>query len=205
MKGSDPRLGRDLAGECMGEPARDPWFEDLLARYHDRVVWFVRGLLNDEQSARDIAQETFLAAWRVRQQGAAPFTTETDEVGARRWLYRVAYNRAISLLRQRRRKGWESFEQLVVVEESVYSQPTPFEDQVAESDALRGALAQLSPEDAAAVLLHVVHGFTAAEIALILDVSLAAATKRVWRAKERLRAAYFSAQPRHAPVHKREA
>ncbi|MGH2486753.1 MAG: RNA polymerase sigma factor [Ktedonobacterales bacterium] len=189
----------------MGEPSRDPWFEDLLARYHDRLVWFVRGLLDDEQNARDIAQETFLAAWLARQQRAAPFTTVTDEIGIRRWLYSVAYNRAMSFLRQRRRRGWDSYEQLVVVEEGVFSQPTSFEDQVAESDALRAALAQLSPEDAAAVLPHVVHGFTAAEIALILDVSLAAATKRVWRAKERLRAAYFSAQPRHAPVQEREA
>jgi RNA polymerase sigma-70 factor (ECF subfamily) len=189
----------------MGEPSRDPWFEDLLARYYDRLVSFVRGLLDDEQYARDIAQETFLAAWRARQLGAAPFTTGTDEIGSRRWLYRVAYNRAISFLRQRRRGGWDSFEQLLVVEEGVVADPTPFEDQVAESDALRAALAQLSPEDAAAVLLHVVHGFTAAEIALILGVSLAAATKRVWRAKERLRAAYFSAQSRHAPAHGREA
>ena len=28
MKGSDPRLGRDLARGCMGEPSRDPWCED---------------------------------------------------------------------------------------------------------------------------------------------------------------------------------
>lgn len=189
----------------MGEPPRDPWFEELLARYHGRLVWFIRGLLDDEHGARDLAQETFVAAWRVRQRRAAPFSTEADETGVRRWLYRVAYNRTISYLRQRHRVGLDSLDELVLVEAGIYSDPTPFEDQVVEADAVRGALARLSPDDAAAVLLHVVHGFTAGEIAQILDVSLAAATKRVWRAKERLRAAYFSRQPRQTRVHGREA
>jgi RNA polymerase sigma-70 factor (ECF subfamily) len=175
----------------MSEPGRDHWFEGLLAGYHDRLVWFVRGLVSDDQQARDIAQETFVAAWRARRQGSAPFGSAADEDGSRRWLYRVAYNRAISFLRQRRRSGWESLE-LLDDEELSYTEPVAFEDQVAEADLLRRALTRLSPDDAAAVLLHAVHGFTAPEIAQILDVSLAAATKRVWRAKERLRSSYFS-------------
>lgn len=177
----------------MGEPLRDRWFEALLAHYHERLAWFVRGLVEDDLQSRDIAQETFVAAWRARSQRAAPFDSEADEAGPRRWLYRVAYNRAISFLRQRRRAGWDSLEELDV-EEAGYCAPVAFEDQVAEADLLRRALGQMSPDDAAAILLYVVHGFTAPEIAQILDVSLAAATKRVWRAKERLRSAYFSLQ-----------
>lgn len=183
----------------MGEPLSDPWFEGLLSRYHDRLAWFVNGLVEDDLQARDITQETFVAAWRARSQGSAPFGADADEAGSRRWLYRVAYNRAISFLRQRRRAGWDSLERLEV-EEAGYRAPVAFEDQVAEADLLRRALGQMSPDDAAAVLLHVVHGFTAPEIAQILDVSLAAATKRVWRAKERLRSAYFSLQAPQTPV-----
>lgn len=182
----------------MGEPLRDRWFEALLVRHHERLVWFVRGLVDDDLHARDIAQETFVAAWRVRGKRSAPFDSDTDEAGSRRWLYRVAYNRAISFLRQRRRAGWDSLEELDV-EAAVYCAPIAFEDQVAEADVLRRALGQLSPDDVAAVLLHVVHGFTAPEIAQILDISLAAATKRVWRAKERLRSAYFSQQTPQTP------
>lgn len=183
----------------MGEPVRDGWFEGLLARYHDRLAWFVNGLVADDSQARDIAQETFVAAWRARSRGAAPFDSDADEAGSRRWLYRVAYNRAISFLRQRRRTGWDSLEKLDTEEADVRA-PVAFEDQVAEADLLRRALSQMSPDDVAAVLLHVVHGFTAPEIAQILDISLAAATKRVWRAKERLRSAYFSVQAPQTPV-----
>jgi RNA polymerase sigma-70 factor (ECF subfamily) len=184
----------------MGGQVRDPWFEDLVTSYHGRLVWFVAGLLGDEQHALDVAQETFVVAWRVRQRLVAPFAGGSDEVGARRWLYRVAYNRAISLLRHRQRLAFDSLEQLAGGDETDFFAPTPFEDQVVEAEVLRSALAHLHPDDAAAVLLHVVHGFTTNEIADVLGVSPGAATKRVWRAKERLRAAYFSQQTRRASV-----
>ena len=185
----------------MGESPRAPDFEDLLARYYGRLTRFAQGVLDDEQHALDVAQEVFVAAWRARQRQAPPFTSDSDEAGVRRWLYRVAYNRAISLLRlQRRRRPWDSLERLTSTEEEAFYSPIAFEDQVAEAEVLRGALARLGPDDVAAVLLHVVHGFTAWEIAQILDVSPAAATKRVWRAKERLRAAYFAQQAQRAPV-----
>jgi RNA polymerase sigma-70 factor (ECF subfamily) len=184
----------------MGELPRAADFEDLLARYYGRLTRFAQGLLDDEHHALDVAQEVFVAAWRARQRQAPPFTSDSDEAGVRRWLYRVAYNRAISLLRhQRRRRPWDSLERITNTEEAFYS-PNEFEDQLAEAEVLRSALARLGPDDAAAVLLHVIHGFTAWEIAQILDISPAAATKRVWRAKERLRAAYFAQQAQRAPV-----
>ncbi len=184
----------------MGDTVGDPWFESLVTTYQDRLVWFVAAMLADEQNALDIAQETFVAAWRARQQLAPPFATGLDGVGARRWLYRVAYNRAISQLRQRKRVSLSSLDALHDADETAFYAPMPFEDRVAEAEAMRGVLAQMEPDDAAAVLLHVVHGFTAAEIAQILGVTLAAATKRIWRAKERLRAAYFSQQARRASM-----
>lgn len=184
----------------MGGRTRDPWFEELVASHQDRLVRFVAGMLGDEQYALDIAQETFVAAWSARQQLAAPFSADRDEIGARRWLYRVAYNRAVSQLRHRRRVSLSSLEAMHDADETTFYAPTPFEDRVAEADAMRGVLADMEPDDVAAVLLHVVHSFTAAEIAQILDVTQAAATKRIWRAKERLRAAYFSQQARRASV-----
>ncbi|MGE5333270.1 MAG: RNA polymerase sigma factor, partial [Nitrososphaerota archaeon] len=48
-----------------------------------------------------------------------------------------------------------------------------------------------SIEDAACVLLHAVQGLTSTEIADVLDISLAAAKKRLTRALQRLRLSYF--------------
>ncbi len=50
----------------------------------------------------------------------------------------------------------------------------------------------MAPQDAACLLLSVVQGFTAAEIAQIIDIAPEAAKKRITRAKQRLRAAYFA-------------
>jgi DNA-directed RNA polymerase specialized sigma24 family protein len=68
----------------------------------------------------------------------------------------------------------------------------PFEDRVAEGEVLRAAHGDLGPQDAACLLLNVVQGFTAHEIAAILDTSPPAANKRLTRAKQRLREAYFA-------------
>jgi DNA-directed RNA polymerase specialized sigma24 family protein len=71
-------------------------------------------------------------------------------------------------------------------------EPVPFDDQIAEGEVLRKALARLEPQDAACLLLNVMQGFTAMEIALILDITPPAAKKRVFRAKQRLGDAYFA-------------
>jgi DNA-directed RNA polymerase specialized sigma24 family protein len=57
---------------------------------------------------------------------------------------------------------------------------------------MRNALEQLSAEDAACLLLIVVHGFTAAETGVILGASTSAVAKRLSRAKRRLLAIYLA-------------
>jgi RNA polymerase sigma-70 factor (ECF subfamily) len=170
-------------------------FEDLLQRYHRRLLAFARGLLGDAHQADDVVQEAFVAAWRAAQEQKAPFTATLDEAGAHRWLFRVAYRRAISLRRHSHVITWESLDALDGVDglpAALGATPPAFEDQVAEGEALAGALAQLSSLDVTCILLHVVQGFSAAEVAQIIEVSPEAAKKRLWRATERLRAAYFA-------------
>jgi RNA polymerase sigma factor (sigma-70 family) len=178
----------------MNEPARNAWFEALLARHHDHLVWFIRGLLGDEQQAYDIAQDVFVAAWQALQRGTPPFTAERDEDGARRWLYRVAYNRAVSYLRHHRLIVWESLERLGTPEDDAFAEPVALEDRVVESEVLRAALATLPAADATCILLTVVHGFTAWEIAQVVELTPEATKKRLWRTKERLRSAYIAQQ-----------
>lgn len=173
-------------------PAQPTWFDDLLERHYRRLIAFARGLLGDPQAAHDVVQEAFVAAWRATQQQKPPFAPALDAAGAHRWLFRVAYNRAMSLRRHTTVLNWESLDQPNAFEPADPSQ-SAFEEQVVEGDALSAALARLSSEDAACILLHIVQGFTAAEVAQILGISTDAAKKRLSRAIERLRAAYFTA------------
>jgi RNA polymerase sigma-70 factor (ECF subfamily) len=177
----------------MAQPPQLAWFDDLLERHFRQLVAFAHGLLGDVQAAHDVVQETFVAAWRATEQQKPPFAPTLDAAGAHRWLFRVAYNRAISARRHATSLTWESLDQSDALADSVSPVQPPFEDRVVEEEALAAALARLTPEDAACILIHVVHGCTAAEVARILEISPEAAKKRISRAIERLRTIYFSA------------
>ena len=156
------------------------------------LVCFVRGLIRDEEQARDIVQDVFVDAWKHARQGTPPFTDAAiDPDGIRRWLFHVAYRRAVSAYRRTKIIGWQRLEPVVETLLPWNGEPQPFDDQVAEREALHDALQTLSIEDAACVLLHAVWGLTSTEIAAILDISVAAAKKRLTRAKQRLRISYF--------------
>ncbi len=170
--------------------------ESAFAGVVERAQWplysFVRGMIADDQTARDLVQDVFCDAWRAVQHLAAPFTEHGDEEEMRRWLFHAGYWRAVSALRRRRLLRWIPLD---AASESKIEHPqasTPFEDRVAEGEVVRAALAQLPLEDAACLLLNAVQGFTSAEIAGILAIKPEAAKKRLTRAKERLRAAYFT-------------
>ena len=174
-------------------------FADILMRTQVQVCGFVRGLLGDEERARDITQDVFVDAWRLTQRVSAPFTAEADEGAIRRWLFHAAYWRTISAGRRDRMLRWQSLDMSLQSSADFTAEhfldPIQFDDLIAEAEALRAALATLSAEDVACILLNVVQGFTASEIAQILRSTPDATKRRLSRAKQRLRVAYFAQNP----------
>jgi RNA polymerase sigma-70 factor (ECF subfamily) len=170
----------------------------LLANTQNAVRGFVRGMVGSVEQAQDITQDVFVDAWRATSRGHAPFDGTGDEPAMRRWLFHVAYQRAVSALRHRAVLHVESLDEQTPLEMDHLYAPVPFEDRVVESEALQAALDALDPQDAACLLFSAAQGFTALEIATILQISPAAAKKRLTRAKQRLRAAYFAQQEREA-------
>src|SRR5215468_9656533 len=71
---------------------------------------FVSHLIGHSEDARDLVQEVYVDAWRATQHGRQPFAHESDAGARRRWLFHVAYHKAISYLRHHRAIPWESFE-----------------------------------------------------------------------------------------------
>ena len=167
-------------------------FTDLVERYQQQLYAFLRGFVEHGEQARDLTQDTFAAAWRATQACVAPFVAEAAEEERRRWLYRIAYRRAIDLLRRRRLIRWEALDPIA---ETETGDLPPFEDRVIEGEALRAALAELPSQDVACLLLRVVHGFSAAEAGEIMGASAEVITKRLSRARQRLRAAYLAQNP----------
>lgn len=162
-------------------------FSALVERYQQSLYAFLRGFVENGEQARDLAQDTFTAAWRATQASAAPFIAGTPEEEQRRWLYRTAYRRAVDLLRRRRLVRWEPLDAITEAEAATLP---PFEDQLIEGEALRAALYELSAPDVACLLLRVAHGFSATEAGEIMGASAETITKRLSRARQRLRAAY---------------
>ena len=167
-------------------------FGSVLERTQGQLRGFVYGMVGNVEQASDVVQDVFVEAWRAAQRGTAPFQGDGDELAIRRWLFHVAYRRAISAFRHETVLRFESLDVTPAPTPRQFYEPLAFDDQIAEGDVLRKALAELGPQDAACLLLNVVQGFTATEIASILDISLLAAKKRISRAKQRLREAYFA-------------
>lgn len=168
-------------------------FAQVLNTLQWPLVGFVRGLIRDEEQARDIVQDVFIDAWKLARQGDPPFTAAADDAdGVRRWLFHVAYRRAVSAYRRTKIIDWQRLDPGKETELLPWnSEPHPFDDQIVEREVLRDALNKLSIEDAACVLLHDVWGLSSAEIAEIQGISLVAAKKRLTRARQRLRDSYF--------------
>ena len=158
---------------------------------------YLAGIIRREDEAFDLVQETFYEAWRAAEQGTPPFVPGAADSTVRRWLFRAGSNNAISHLRHGRLIRWDSLER---IEEPLLATPSGFEEHLAESEALRCALARLAPQDVACLLLRVVHGFSASEAGEILNTSAENINNRLARAKQRLRAAYGQPQPGHREV-----
>lgn len=159
-------------------------FAALVRRYEQRIHGYLRQMVGDAETASDLTQETFLAAYRALSRWQPPPETALHAVDPLSpWLYRIATNRALSLLRSQAAHNWTP-------------QPPPtsggasLEDTVIGREILRAALNTLDDDDAACLVLHYVAGERYGEIATRLNLSSEAVRKRVGRALSALRRAY---------------
>ena len=103
-----PRLVRMSTDARLVELIRDRQpaaFEVLYDRYHRPVLSFCRHLLGDQQEAEDAVQQTFLAAWADLMRSDKPILL-------RGWLFTIARNRCLSILRARRDQPSEQLDEV---------------------------------------------------------------------------------------------
>jgi RNA polymerase sigma-70 factor (ECF subfamily) len=153
--------------------------EVLLARHFDRVHAICRRVTGHPEDALDATQEALIAVTRGlhRYDGRSLFTT---------WLYRVATNAALDELRRRKRRP----EPAELVEDrplvgaaGTASGAAPVESVVAARLDVDAALANLSPEFRAAVVLRDLCDLDYAEIAEVLDVPIGTVRSRIARGR----------------------
>ena len=151
--------------------------EQLFRRHWNRAHRAAYLVVHDAAAAEDIAQEAFLAALRSlhRFDRRRPFAP---------WLHRIVVNRAIDWSRSRSLRGEVGVEpELVSAAAAGYEVEAPhrYSDEVVE------ALASLSPEHRAVVVLRYLLEYTPGEIAGMLELPRGTVNSRLRRALDRLR------------------
>jgi RNA polymerase sigma-70 factor (ECF subfamily) len=154
----------------------------LVARYHAPLLRYLR--LASPGEEEDLAQETFLAAWK----GAAGFR---QEASVKTWLYTIARNLAFH---SRRRAEQTPAAEMPVEELGVAAgwgcdSPEQIAIRAQQRALLEFALGTLAPADRELLLLRDVEGLSGEEAARILNLALPALKTRLHRARLRLMAA----------------
>jgi RNA polymerase sigma-70 factor (ECF subfamily) len=180
----DPVQRRDL---FLLERARDgdlDAFNDLVECYQDHLWALVVRMVPDPDQAADAVQEAFFSAYR----NMASFRGGS----VRSWLSRIAVNAAMDTQRLRKRRPSQPYPEL----EDESWQPPAGEDadpvQTAlgteRSAVLADALARITGDQRAAIVLFDIEGYDYAEIAEMTGVSLGTVKSRIHRGRLALRA-----------------
>jgi RNA polymerase sigma factor (sigma-70 family) len=131
-------------------------FARIYERHHHALYRYCRSLLHHDEDARDALQSTMLRSFAALQE-------EQRAIDLRPWLYRIAHNEAMTILRQRRGRGGPD----AIDELQARSLDRSLEDRARLAE-LRADLADLSPQQRAVLVLHEMSGLTHAEIAAVV-------------------------------------
>jgi RNA polymerase sigma factor (sigma-70 family) len=151
-------------------------FEAIYDRYHGHLLAFCRHMLGTREEAEDALQHTFVAAYRALRADEA-------EVQLRPWLYTIARNRCLSVLRARRE------ERLIDGTEADQRSFDGLAATVQRRDELRDLvddLQRLPDDQRAALVLFELGGHDQGEIATVLEVRREKVKALVFQAREGL-------------------
>ena len=164
-------------------------YDDLVERYQERIYATVYHMTAHHEDANDLAQDTFIKAFNALKsfKGDSSFYT---------WIYRIAVNKTINFLKQRRNRISLSLNDLDFNVENdpelvaFVSDKTPRRD-IALSELqekLNKAMLKLSDVHRMVVTLHDVQGLSHEEIAKIMDCNVGTVRSRLFYARQQLQA-----------------
>lgn len=166
-------------------------FSVRVNRHYAPLLRFLTRQTGDAELAADLTQDSFFAAFRAIDQLA-------DERSFTAWLYQIARNQLRMEFRRRRLRRFISLDWLAAQGEARLPVSHRSDTSAAhERDDIQRVLDDLSPALREALLLHDLCGFTSTEVAAILNVSPAAARKRIARAAAEFRRRYRSEGTEH--------
>src|SRR5256714_112956 len=177
----------DLVKRCQAGDADA--FDELVVRYRTRIFGMIYNMVHNEQDAWDLAQDSFVKAWKSikRFRGQSSFYT---------WIYRIVMNVTIDWLRKKQVKaGGAEFDDSIQLKEvdpasKTVPKPDALPSEHMEQTEIRAqidrAIAQLSPEHRAVILMKEIDGLQYHEIAETLGCSIGTVMSRLFYARKKL-------------------
>src|SRR6195256_4677362 len=177
----------DLVTRCQAGDTKA--FDELVTRYRTRVFGMIYNMVHSEQDAWDLAQDSFLKAWKSikRFRGRSSFYT---------WIYRIVMNVTIDWLRKKQVKGaGVEFDDAIQLREGnpasktlPKADPLPYErmERTEVRARIDYAITQLSPEHRAVILMKETEGMQYHEIAEALGCSIGTVMSRLFYARKKL-------------------
>jgi RNA polymerase sigma-70 factor (ECF subfamily) len=177
----------DLVKRCQAGETEA--FDELVTRYRTRIFAMIYNMVHNEQDAWDLAQDSFVKAWKSikRFRGRSSFYT---------WIYRIVMNVTIDWLRKKQVKGaGVEFDDAIQLKEInpasrtlPKADPLPYErmERTEVRAKIDNAIAQLSPEHRAVILMKETEGMQYHEIAEALGCSIGTVMSRLFYARKKL-------------------
>ncbi len=169
----------EVPDRAAGLPGDEAGFTALVREHGDAVFGLALRRVGDRGIAEDLAQETFLRAWRAR-------ASYRGDASVRGWLCTIAINVVRDWARRRGRRPAESFEPVFVDVASSADDPAARAEVSEAVDRLRVALGLLPANHREMFLLRERDGLTYAEIASVLACPIGTVMSGLARARERL-------------------
>jgi RNA polymerase sigma factor (sigma-70 family) len=164
-------------------------YDELVRRFQERIYATIYHMTANHEDANDLAQEAFIKAFRALRsfKGDSSFFT---------WVYRIAINKTINFLKQRKKRPQMSLNDLDLNAEhdpdlvALISDKTPRRDlNLTElQERLNAAMLKLSEVHRLVVTLHDVQGLSHDEISRIMDCNTGTVRSRLFYARQQLQA-----------------
>ncbi|MFK5949940.1 MAG: RNA polymerase sigma factor RpoE [Methylococcales bacterium] len=182
QKGNNAELDKELVLRVQqGDKAA---FDLLVIKYQHRIIQLVNRYVKDPSEAQDVAQETFIKAYRALAnfRGDSAFYT---------WLYRIAINTAKNYLVSRSRR-YSDYQVDVQDAEQVENAPqlkgmdTPeyllMNDEII--SVVKAAIEKLPEDMKMAIMLREFEGLSYEEISQAMECPVGTVRSRIFRARE---------------------
>ena len=168
--------------------------DELIERKTNPLLKMVYRILNDTEEARDVVQVTFFRLWEKRDHFDARWSPNT-------WIYRIATNLAIDLLRSRRsrRKCLEPIR--LHLQDSFAARSRRDRAQIHEGEVMeifQELAAELTEKQRMVFLLREVEGMASKEVAQIVGCRESTVRNHLFNARKHLRAALLERYPEYA-------